>query len=227
MTGAAIRSTDGMIAVLRQVICVAGLGLALAACTIVSKQEDQTIRARGTADFDAERFVAEIWTRRVLPVLRERALPLNTLAAVADHDVAAAGRRFGRQAGEGSPWTFVVQGSGTVTRVDHASRRGTLELAVDGLPVERRLRVQMGPVISGTAIRDATPFLAFDNFPDQMAFAQVGRALNRNALAGLRAADLPKLGGRLQFTGVLQLMEDDDALLLTPLAFGPAPRNDG
>lgn len=185
--------------------------LALAGCTVLPVAEVDAIRARDGGEFDLGSFVAGIWPARVQGELRARALPLAALRQPADE----LGARSGNRAGEGSPWTFALRGEGVVQTIDRDSPRGRVEVATAAGPVT----IQTGPVVSGSTIRDALPFIAFDDFPDQISFAETGMALTDRALAELRPALANmQVGDRVSFLATASITGGDDApLLLTPV----------
>lgn len=195
-----------------------GAGL-LGGCEVLTIEEDRALRARRGGDFDAARYVDEIWAAKAVPALDQRAIPANKLVAAIDADLERAGAELGRRAGEGSAWTFVVSGTGVVSSVDAASRRGSAEVTLTGTAPARAVRLQIGPVVSGTAIRDALPFVAFNDFADQLAFADVGRALTARALRTLRPgiAQL-RPGQAVRFTGVVNVRAPGEPLVVTPVA---------
>lgn len=188
----------------------AGLLLMLAGCKVLPVEEAAAIRARDGGSFDVNRFVAERWPGSAAQELRIRALPLGALRGPLDQ----LGSRHGNRAGDGSPWTFVVRGAGVVRTIDRESPRGRLEVETATGPVT----IQIGPVVSGSTIRDALPSIAFDDFPDQISFAETGMALTDKALAGLRPvlAGL-ETGDRISFLGTVSVAGDQSPLLLTPV----------
>jgi predicted lipoprotein len=111
----------------------------------------------------------------------------------------------------------VVRGRGRVTDVDARSRSGTATVELDGEP-GARVVLQIGPVLTGTAIRDAVPALGFDRFVNQIQHADVGNELNarveREALAGLDRAGLR--GRRVSFAG-MAAFEEGRPLTVTPV----------
>jgi len=198
------------------------LGVALlGGCKVLSVEEDRAIRARRGSDFDAPRYVDAIWARKVLPELDRKAVSVRDLFAAVDSGMDPAGAKLGRRVGEGSAWTFVVRGEGVVSRVDAGSRRGTAEIALADV-LGRTAQVQIGPVVSGAAVRDALPFVAFNDFADQLAFADLGRALTASALRGVKpAVGTLRVGQRVRFLGVANLREASDPIVLTPVALAP------
>ncbi len=153
--------------------------------------------------FDAAAFVASIWEPEVLRAL-DRAADLGTIA----------GTTSGSQRGP-----VVVRGRGRVVDVDTRSRSGTATVALDR-EAHATVVLQVGPVITGTAIRDALPALGFDRFVNQIQHADVSNELNarveREVLQGLDRAALR--GRRVRFAGMASF-EEGRPPTVTPVRF--------
>jgi predicted lipoprotein len=109
-----------------------------------------------------------------------------------------------------------VKGQGTVVAVDRSSRVGLLGLDLgtgDGQP---DVWVQVGPVILGMAVRDAVGFISFDQFVNQIDYAEAGNALNQRVLdVALEEFDRePSKGDVLSFAGALT---PGERLVITPV----------
>jgi predicted lipoprotein len=151
--------------------------------------------------FDAAEFVDSIWQPEVLRALDEAA-DVETIAG------GASGSR---------PTPAVVRGHGRVASVDTRSRSGTATVELDG-GARSTVVLQVGPVITGTAIRDALPALGFDRFVNQIQHADVGNELNarveREVLERLDRTALP--GRFVRFAGMAAL-EGGRPLTVTPV----------
>ena len=206
---------------LRLMACAVML-LVTAGCKVVPMEDVAVARARDRGEFDVASFVTDIWPGRVTQELRARAVPLQDFRKGVDE----LGPRHGNRAGEGSPWTLVFRGTGIVRDIDRESPRGRMQVDTAIGPVA----IQTGPVVSGSTIRDALPFITFDHFPDQISFAEAGMALTDNALGRLRPALASvKVGDRVAFLGTASATADQSALVLTPVELtvqggGGAPR---
>lgn len=75
-----------------------------------------------------------------------------------------------------------ISGTGTVTRVDTSSRVGLAHLRITGGREPLQIVLQIGPVVRGTAVRDAVDFIQFSDFANQSDFAAVANALNERVL---------------------------------------------
>src|SRR5690606_15802269 len=105
-----------------------------------------------------------------------------------------------------SAWTFVVTGTGTVTAKNTKSRAGTLDVTLDGAAPPTQVEVQIGPIIRGNAIRDSLPFVSFNDFTNQLEFADAGKALTALALKAIEAeaASITE-GQKVTFVGAMSL----------------------
>jgi len=199
-------------------LAIALLILPLTGCKIVQIADQETAAPAG---FDANSYVAGLWESQALPHFKQSAKPVTEVLPAIASDFAAAGSNLGYRAGEGSPWSFVVTGTGKVVAKNTESRAGTLEVQVDG--IEAPVVLQIGPVIRGNAVRDALPFVSFKNFTNQIEFANAGKALTATALAGFSPnVEAIKVGDTVRFTGALSLSSKSDAPLVTPIELGVA-----
>lgn len=193
-------------------LLLAVAAISLSACKVVPIAADRAARERLSGAFDAGRYVETVWAAQAQPHWAKAAAPLPELSAKIDQDIAAAG---GRQAGDGSPWTFVTSGEGSVVSVDTTARAGRVVLNV---PEAGEVTVLVGPVVSGSALRDSLPFVAFNDFSNQIAYAEVGGALTRRAVRDARpVAQSLKPGDRVAFTGVFQAAKAGDPVVVTPI----------
>ena len=86
--------------------------------------------------------------------------------------------------------------------------------------------MQIGPAMRGTALRDALDFVSFNDFKNQIDYAQFGKAFNQHVLR-TALAQLPKqalVGRKVTALGAFTLDADGQPPLVAPaqLALGPA-----
>jgi len=196
---------------MRPMMSSAAAMLCLAGCTVLPIKEARALRERQQGHFDARRYVATVWPGRARDGFFARAVPLADIRAGALDTI---GRSKGHRAGEGSPWAFVVRGRGVVSAVEMQNPAGRITLETGQGPVV----LQTGLVIAGTAIRDAIPAIAFDDFPDQIAFAETGMALTDRAMVPLRPL-LARLrpGDSIAFVGAASIADTRAPVLVTPV----------
>ncbi|ODT66189.1 MAG: hypothetical protein ABS75_28675 [Pelagibacterium sp. SCN 63-23] len=197
----------------RRAILAFVLVLPLAGCKVVQIADQQS---GAPAGFDAAGYADGIWTTQVLPYFMESARPAAEVVPAITSDLGAAGASFGYRAGEGSPWSFIVSGTGTVAAKNTESRAGTLDVTVEG--VAEPVVLQIGPVIRGNAVRDALPFVSFKDFTNQIEYANAGKALTALAMAGFAGnVGAIAVGDMIGFTGAISMAGASDRLLVTPV----------
>jgi predicted lipoprotein len=202
---AASASRKRLLATAAGLILLAAMVYDTSIVTIGSEQD-----ARGNA-FSPEAFAEEQFPSIQANIV-ERAVEAQTLAEAIAADKAAAGEQYGVAAGIGHviPVTFEgVVGEG---------KSGIYTVDVEGLPDDIQVRVQTGPAINGTEIRDATGEIQFGQFTNQIEFQNAGAALNNamkeQVLADVNTADLT--GQTIAVTGVFTLINPAN-WLVTPV----------
>ena len=151
-------------------------GSALTACKIEpTPTEDES---EETGAFNPDRMVEEIWASKVIPHLEQKAGSFADVQAMAETDPAAAGAKFGNPNKQANaPWTYAVRLDGKIVAANTASRAATIDLDVDN-DGQADARIQIGPAMRGTALRDSLDFVNFNDFTNQIDFAQFGKAFN-------------------------------------------------
>jgi predicted lipoprotein len=133
-------------------------------------------------------FADKVWDSKVLPVIQEKAQDIVMIVQEIRTDPAAAGEKYGRREST-NPYSYLVKGSGKVIEVNTQSQAGTLVLEVPGL--NEKIALQIGPVVRGTALRDATGAAPFDQFTNQLDYADVAKEMNRRAVKEAFASIAP------------------------------------
>ena len=192
--------------------------LALPGCKIIKTPTAEEAAAEASGGFDPAKQVADIWTAKVIPFLETRAGTFQDISALAASDLNAAAAKFGHKEKDGTaPWTFAARVSGVIVKAETKSRAAYLETDVDG-DGKGDVRIQIGPVIKGTAIRDALDFVNFNEFKNQIQWAEFGKAFNTH-INGLTLDKLPREGlegKKIEALGAYPLPSTGQPALLTP-----------
>src|SRR6266508_3758844 len=162
----------------------------------------------GTARFNAASYVESIWASRILPTVASKAVDAATLLPAIARNATAAGRKYGHQADDGSPYSFLIKGAGTVVKVDTSAHTGPVTVNVDSAGRAAEVQLATGPVFVGTALRDAVGFIKFNDFTNQIDYANVALALNAKVRADVVASlDRNTLHGKhIRFAGSFTLL---------------------
>jgi predicted lipoprotein len=162
---------------------------ALPGCKIVKTPTaaEKAAQAAKTAFNPAEKVDA-IWQSQAVPSIAKRAGDLKEVLSAIAANPDEAGARFGHRDVQGSaPWTYVVKFEGKILTADTQSRAATIDVDVDG-DGKADAKVQIGPALRGTALRDSLDFVNFNEFKNQIEWAQFGKAFNEKVNATLLQA---------------------------------------
>ncbi|CUH95305.1 putative secreted protein [Propionispora sp. 2/2-37] len=169
--------------------------------------------------FDANQFVESVWDSKVMPAVNQKAADIGQVLKEARNNMDEAGGKYGfRSAQEGSAWNFIVKGQGKVLKVSRESRAGTLDIDLPPYDGKTEFKIQIGPVIKGTAVRDSLDFIKYDDFKNQMVFAELSNAFHKRiADSLLNKTDFSTVEGKeVIFTGAFTFTSFD-AVVVTPL----------
>lgn len=150
------------------ILTVLALILVVAGTKVVPDGEEA---AAGSEEFDRETFGAEHFPA-IQEQITEQATEAPALAEAIVADPEAAAAEHGVEAAGNTVY------STTFTGTVEGGESGIYDVAIDGMPEDVTVRLQTGPAINGTELRDATGTLDFGQFTNQIEFQDAGAALN-------------------------------------------------
>jgi len=161
--------------------------------------------------FQPDRFGEEQFPR-IQAFVIERAVDAARLGPEVLADKAKATEAYGTPSSTGA--ILPVKFSGTVGE----GKSGVYEVSVPGVPADIRVRVQTGPAINGTELRDVTGDIAFGNFKNQIEFQDAGSGINRAMKkVVLDTIDTTALSGKtIEVVGAFRLINPKN-WLVTPV----------
>lgn len=182
------------------------LGLILG--TKVVSNDDPSIQ--GEARFDPQQFAEQNFPD-VRQWIIDNAVDAKELADAIAQDPDAAAETYAQTA-SGKPVYSV-----TLTGTFGEGKSGIYDIDVDGIS-DLRVRVQTGPAINGTDLRDATGTMAFGDFSNQIEYQNAASALNAEMKAQvLDDVDTENLEGKTAtVVGAFSLI-NPEAWLITPV----------
>jgi predicted lipoprotein len=170
--------------------------------------------SRTSTGFSAAKYVDDRWDAKILPAAAN-AMPLAKLLGAIKQNADAAGKQYGHR--ESGPYNFPVQVQGVVEKVDTESRAGTLVLK-PGDVNDAEVRIAIGPVIRGTAVRDGSGVVPFSDFVNQIEYADVAEELNKRvAEQVLKPIDLKTLVGKTISVQGFFSLADVAKITITPV----------
>lgn len=155
-------------------------------------------RASQSSDkFDAATYANQHFDSDIVPYIQKNAVNLSTL--LTDLANGAKESDHGNTSGASSAYAFPV----TFTAVAGQPAAPVLPVTVEGIPAGTTVQIQIGPALSGTAIRDVSGSISFNEFTNQLEYQKVGTELNNKIRATvLNGLDPASLAGKtLTVTG--------------------------
>ncbi|MGH2893569.1 MAG: DUF2291 family protein, partial [Solirubrobacteraceae bacterium] len=175
-----------------------------------------------STNLDPTDYVNKYWTTKILPTVAGSAVNLPTLLADLKKDEAGTAKRYGNVATLGGQPTFLVKGTARIVSVNTSGIPSQAGLALGGA-MKASAFMQLGPILTGTDVRDAMKFISFNQFADQVTYSEVATAINKR----IATTTLDKLhnntlkGKRVTFTGAFTL--NPGKPLITPIMVKVAP----
>lgn len=193
--------------------------IAAVACLVVLGAiafDTTVVRVGGENDIRQQAFAPDAYGDaefpRIQAFVEEKAIDGLAIAPEVLADKAAAGQKYGTASSTGA--ILLVRLTGVVGE----GKSGVYNLAVAGMPPEIRVRVQTGPAINGTDLRDAPGDIEFGAFKNQIEYQDVGSGINRAmkkvVLDAIDVASLP--GKTIEVTGAFRLVNPKN-WMITPV----------
>ena len=178
--------------------------------TVVKIGSDLDVRKQV---FDPDAFGKEQFSR-IRNIVLERAPDAPKLAEELAADKKGAIAKYGTPA-EGGIGAFLPV---RLTGIVGEGRSGVFKVAVEGIPEKTRVRVQTGPAINGTSLRDISGDIEFGAFKNQIEYQDAGSGINRTmSKTILSDLDRDNLTGKvITVVGVFNLINPKN-WLITPV----------
>ena len=169
-------------------------------------------------NFDAAAYVKENWDSRIVPEIQNSAISLSSLLKGLDNDFEETNIKYGIKKEDTSPYSFAVSETAVIKDIDTESSAGILTIDIHDLTADGFSKIQIGPVIKKSMIRDYLSFIKFGDFENQIEYANVSRELNfyiRDNILN-KINDDYKIGATISFTGVFNFDKSGE-ILITPI----------
>ncbi|SET81627.1 DUF2291 family protein [Paracoccus homiensis] len=193
------------------------IGFGAAIVVLAAMAIDTTVVQIGSdADVRAQVFSPDSYGQaefpRIAEVVKSRAVDAATLAPAVLADKNAAAEEYGVPASTGAIMFTTV--TGTVGE----GKSGVYKLQAEGVPDDITVRVQTGPAVNGTDLRDAPGDIEFGQFKNQIEYQDAGSGINRAMKAAiLDPIDNSDLTGKtMTVTGAFRLINPKN-WMITPV----------
>lgn len=213
MNATSVQTPKAPAAPRRGLMIAIGLGvLVLAAIALDTK----VVEIGSQGDVRQEAFSPDQFGEKEFPRIQtfvvEHAVDAATLGPAVLADKKAAATQYGTASSTGAIVPVRLTG------VAGEAKSGVYDLKVEGVPEDIHVRVQMGPAINGTDLRDAPGDIVFGSFKNQIEYQDAGSGINRAMKkAVLDGVDTANLSGKtLEIFGAFRLINPKN-WLITPV----------
>lgn len=192
--------------------------LTMTGCVKIVKTGEEG-KLTGETSFDANQNVADIWETQALPELVENAVDLSVFLGEATGDLKSLAEKYGKYSmGTSGELSYVVKGVGTVTEINQEKKAGYITVSLDGYSGAEIIRLQIGTVFKGSAVRDSLSFIKYENYQNQVEWADVAKSIHALIQENvINAADISSLSGKqVEFVGCFTVGSNEE-LIITPV----------
>ncbi len=180
--------------------------------------DTKVVRIGSIEDVREQVFSPKMFGASEFPAIQssviERAIDAQVLYEAIAKNKVLASKKYGVAAGIGAVIPVYFEG------IVGEGKAGVYQIFVATFPDNHVIRVQTGPAINGTELRDATGTIEFGQFKNQIEYQNAGAALN-NAMKAITLADIDNstlTGKKVVVTGVFKLINPKN-WLITPVRF--------
>lgn len=206
-----------VIAVAFYILWTAGLVATVRPIEAAKTVKPGDVGSSSAAAQDQTSYVDQIWDTKLMPTVKDKAVDLDTLISGLVIDQEGTSKKYGYKVG--GPYNFLVKFEGTVKEVNTESRVGKVTMDVPLKSVRPNVTLQIGPIIQGYSVRDAVGFINFEQFTNQIEFADVADQINSRLYEQvIKNIDFKAAQGKtLSVYGALTLEDDLMKLTITPI----------
>ncbi len=116
----------------------------------------------GNVKFDAASDVEAIWASKAVPDLEGNAVELSQILAECNGELKSVASKYGHYSmGDKGELSYIVKGQGKVLEVNREKKAGFMAVQLDGYAGDKVVKVQIGTVYKGSAIRDCISFIKY------------------------------------------------------------------
>lgn len=194
-------------------------GAAIAVVLIAGMALDTKVIVNGSSDdLRQQVFSPDKYAQKEYPAIRNFVLNKAVDAETLMTDLQANKKNATQKYGVKSSIGVIIPVK--LDAIVESGRSGIYTLKVENTPDKQTIRVQVGPAINGTALRDATGKISFEQFTNQIQYQNVGAAINQVMKADtLDNIDQNTVVGKhVSIVGVFRLINPKN-WLITPVRF--------
>jgi len=189
-------------------------------CVKVVKIGEES-KVTGNTSASSNNSIESEWDSKIIPELSNKAVDLKTLLSEANGDLKSVANKYGKQAAATSgDICYTVKGVAKVDKINTDLKVGYMEVSLDGYSGPIKIKIQVGPVYKGTAVRDSLDFIKYDDYENQIEWAAVSQSIHETIQKKvIGSLDLSALSGKtIEFLGCFSVSGSNQSeILITPV----------
>lgn len=202
------------------IAALAALFVIYSFATVTVVKEGEEAKLTGEVAFDPTSVATNFWQQDAESYFSAGATDFVTLVNESNGDFTSLASKYGHYSmGDSGELSFIVKGTGTVDTVKNKLRAGYLALKVDGYTGNAQIRLQIGPVFKGSAVRDTISKISYRDYKNQIEWAQVSVAfhdlISKEILAPIDMNSMQ--GKKVEFIGCFTVGRPSQ-ILITPVS---------
>lgn len=173
----------------------------------------------GDVVFDAKANVAQLWESQILPDLEGKAVDLKEFLTESNGDLKVLADKYGKYSmGTSGELSYTVKGTGIVAEVNREKKAGYMEITLDGYSGKESIKLQIGDVYKGSAVRDSLSFIKFEDYNNQVDYAAVSQSIHQTIQEKvINVVDMESIQGQvIEFVGCFTVGKAEE-LVITPI----------
>lgn len=209
-----------LVLVMASIVALGGCNL-YTVVPMIAEEKEGIVANQGDKDFDVNAFVDSKWAE-INDYSNQNANKLEDVVALYLTDKKACAEKYiSKQVDEANAATFIVSGQAVILDVNRESKAGTMSIDIAPFDGTADAYVQVGPVYKNNTVRDAMPFLSFQDFKNQLTYGEIGKTINAYIDKNIvTAADVDNhVGDQIDLTGIFQ---DGEKVVITPVSIKTA-----
>lgn len=193
--------------------------LALTGCVKVVKTGEEAALT-GAVSFNAGDDVANFWETTAVPEMKGKAAELAEVLNSAGGDLSTlAAEDYAKYSmGDKGELTYTVKGTASITEVVTDKKAGYIVVKPEGYDGDDVIKLQIGTVYKGTSVRDSLNFIDFNDYTNQIEWAEVSQSINeliQQKVIDPIGYDAFEVGKTVEFLGAFTVSSSNE-ILITP-----------
>ncbi len=201
-------------------VCVLAAVLTMTTGCVKFVKTGEEAAITGATEFNAGDDVSNFWESAALPEMENKAADLSEILTNAAGDLGKlSSEDYAKYSmGDKGELTYTVKGTGTIKEAVTEKKAGYIVVTLDNYSGSDVIKIQVGTVFKGTSVRDSLNFIDFNDYTNQIEWAEVSQSINtliQEKVINPIGYDAFETGKKVEFLGAFTVGSSDE-ILITP-----------